>query len=296
MAAPNTTTNKPSQKSRRRDRTARSRDSGIDDLFEYRNLGAAAALVKDIVKPNAAVVIAASTKQKTPSGRKAAVPLFVAYYRVSTDRQGVSGLGLEAQREAVGRHIALAGGALAAEFQEIESGSRKDRPELSAALAACRAHRATLIIAKLDRLARNVSFISNLMESGVDFVATDHPLANRLTVHILAAVAENESEMISRRTKEALAQAKLRGVKLGNPNLKPGSRGAALYASRTKRDYANAKARDIMPYIDAARRAGCLSLGQLAEALTARGIRTPAGKATWSAEQVRRVLRRIAKE
>jgi DNA invertase Pin-like site-specific DNA recombinase len=221
---------------------------------------------------------------------------FVAYYRVSTDRQGVSGLGLDAQRQTVENFAASAGGGIVAEFREIESGKNNARPEIAGAIAACRTRRATLLIAKLDRLARNVAFVSNLMESGVDFIACDMPFANRLTVHILASVAEHEREMISKRTKEALAQAKLRGVKLGNPNLRPGSRGAALYASRTRRDYANAKARDIMPYIDAARRAGCLSLGQLAEALTARGIRTPAGKAAWSAVQVRRVLRRIAKE
>ncbi len=217
---------------------------------------------------------------------------FVAYYRVSTDRQGLSGLGLDAQRQTVENFAASAGASIVAEFQEIESGKNNARPEIAAAIAACRATRATLLIAKLDRLARNVAFVSNLMESGIDFIACDMPFANRLTVHILASVAEHEREMISKRTKEALAQAKLRGVKLGNPNLRPGSRGAALYASRTRRDYANAKARDIIPYIDAARRAGCLSLGQIAEALTARGIKTPGGKNDWSAAQVRRVIKK----
>jgi DNA invertase Pin-like site-specific DNA recombinase len=130
---------------------------------------------------------------------------FVAYFRVSTDKQGASGLGLEAQREAVARHVAGAGGAIVAEFQEIESGKRNDRPQIAAALGMCRVRRATLIIAKLDRLARNVAFISSLMESGVDFVAVDNPFATRLTIHILAAVAEHEREMISQRTKAALA-------------------------------------------------------------------------------------------
>lgn len=229
-----------------------------------------------------------------PAGGVPGQRRFVAYYRVSTDRQGLSGLGLDAQRQTVESFAASAGGKISAEFQEIESGKNNARPKIAAAIAACRATRATLLIAKLDRLARNVAFISNLMESGIDFVACDMPFANRLTVHILASVAEYEREMISKRTKEALAQAKLRGVKLGNPNLRPGSRGAALYASRTKRDYAVAKARDIMPYIDAARRAGCLSLGQLAQALCARGIKTPSGKNEWSATQVRRIIRKNA--
>ena len=142
---------------------------------------------------------------------------FVAYYRVSTDRQGVSGLGLDAQRESVQRLLAP-GQALAAEFTEIESGRRDtNRPQLHAALAECRKRRATLLIARLDRLARNVAFIANLLESGVDFVAVDMPTANRLTIHIYAAVAEHEREIISARTKAALAQARARGKRLGNP-------------------------------------------------------------------------------
>ena len=141
---------------------------------------------------------------------------FVAYYRVSTDRQGASGLGLEAQRAAVARH--MAGGTLLAEFTEVESGrGHTNRPQLQAALAQCRRNGATLLIARLDRLARNVAFIAGLMESEVEFLAADMPTANRLTIHILAAVAEHEREMISARTKAALAAAKARGTKLGNP-------------------------------------------------------------------------------
>jgi DNA invertase Pin-like site-specific DNA recombinase len=141
---------------------------------------------------------------------------FIAYYRVSTDRQGASGLGLDAQRAAVARHIAPA--VLLTEYTEIESGKKHtNRPQLLAALQECRRRKATLVIAKLDRLGRNVAFISALMESGADFVCCDNPHANRLTLHMLAAFAEHEREQISQRTKAALAAAKARGVKLGNP-------------------------------------------------------------------------------
>src|SRR5579862_3191233 len=233
-----------------------------------------------------------------------AAPTFVSYVRVSTDAQGASGLGLEAQREAIDRHVAGAGGKVVAEFQEIESGKRNDRPQIARALAACRARRATLIIAKLDRLARNVSFVSGLMESGADFVACDNPHATRLTIHILAAVAEHEREQISARTKAGLAAVKaaiaangswtsrVSGrtiTSLGNPSPKGGTRAAARHAARAASDNATRRAADIAPYIEAARRAGCCTLGQLAEALTARGIRTPGGHLNWNAEQVRRV-------
>src|SRR5271154_3347795 len=140
---------------------------------------------------------------------------FISYLRVSTARQGASGLGLEAQREAVSRYLNGGHWQLVQELVEVESGKRNDRPAIAEALRLCRLHRATLIIAKLDRLARNVHFISSLMEAGVEFVAVDFPQANRLTVHILAAVAEHEASMISARTKAALAAAKARGVKLG---------------------------------------------------------------------------------
>src|SRR5262245_26576438 len=145
---------------------------------------------------------------------------WVSYIRVSTDRQGKSGLGLEAQRKAVDDYLNGGSWKLAAEFVEIESGKRSDRPQLMAALAACKKLRARLVIAKLDRLARNVNFISGLMETGVEFIAADMPFANKLTIHILAAVAEHEREAISARTKAALAAAKARGIKLGGPKLR----------------------------------------------------------------------------
>jgi len=141
---------------------------------------------------------------------------FIAYYRVSTDRQGISGLGLEAQRAAVLRHVG--NGQLIAEYTEVESGKKtSNRPQLRAALQDCRKRKAILVIAKLDRLGRNVAFISALMDNDADFVCCDNPHANRLMLHMLAAFAEHEREQISQRTREALAAAKARGVKLGNP-------------------------------------------------------------------------------
>ena len=142
---------------------------------------------------------------------------FVAYYRVSTDKQGQSGLGLDAQRQAVMNYLNGGPWKLVDEFTEVESGNSNARPQLQKALAACRRHKAKLVIAKLDRLSRNLAFIATLMDSGVEFVATDNPHANKLTVHILAAVAEHEREAISERTKAALAAAKRRGVKRDPP-------------------------------------------------------------------------------
>ena len=140
---------------------------------------------------------------------------FIAYYRVSTAKQGRSGLGLEAQKTAVLAYLNGGCWTLSAEFTEVESGKQADRPELARALAACRLIGATLVIAKLDRLTRNVAFLANLMESGAEFVACDNPHATKFTIHILAAVAELERQQISDRTKAALAAAKARGTQLG---------------------------------------------------------------------------------
>lgn len=140
---------------------------------------------------------------------------FTAYYRVSTDRQGASGLGLEGQKEAVSNYIASCHGSLEIDFIEVESGKKNNREELNKAIEYCRKHKTTLLIAKLDRLSRNVSFISGLMESGIKFIACDNPHANELVLHMMAAFAEFERKQISERTTHALRAAKARGVKLG---------------------------------------------------------------------------------
>lgn len=218
---------------------------------------------------------------------------FVSYVRVSTQRQGASGLGLDAQRKAVADYLNGRAGELVEEFTEVESGRRNDRPQLAAALVACRKHRATLLIAKLDRLARNVAFVANLMESGVEFVAVDMPMANRLTVHILAAVAEHERDAISARTKAALAAAKARGRHLGwsieerrEEQLKASRRGADSGRSR-----ADAFAANVAPVVESIRASGISTLAGIADALNARGVRTARG-GMWHPTTVRNVVRR----
>lgn len=216
---------------------------------------------------------------------------FISYLRVSTQRQGRSGLGLEAQRESVLGYLNGGNWTLIEEIVEIESGKRNDRPKLAEALRLCRVHSATLVIAKLDRLARNVNFISNLMEAGVEFVAVDLPQANRLTVHIMAAMAEHEAAMISQRTKAALTAAKARGTKLGGVRWNSGaiaSQGqtASIQVRAAK---ASKRASDLRPMIESIRTAGATSLHQIAAALNEKGIPTARG-GEWSSVQVSRVL------
>jgi DNA invertase Pin-like site-specific DNA recombinase len=209
---------------------------------------------------------------------------YVAYYRVSTQRQGASGLGLEAQQSAVRD---FAGSAVVESFTEVESGKRHDnRPQLALAIAACKKRNATLIVAKLDRLARNVAFTAALMDSGVDFQACDNPHATRLTIHILAAVAEDEARRISERTKAALAAAKRRGVQLGNPcNL---TTTAARKGNRANAAAAKSYGEPIRAAAAKLRDKG-YSLTAIAETLTGRGILTRRGK-TWSPTAVMRLL------
>jgi len=212
---------------------------------------------------------------------------FTAYYRVSTDQQGTSGLGLEAQRKAVKTYLDGGPWRLVAQHTEVESGKRADRPELAKALAACRKHKAKLIIAKLDRLSRNLAFIATLMDSGVEFIAVDNPHANKLTIHILAAVAQHEREAISERTKAALAAAKARGKKLGGPRLAQARKKSLAARSAA----ADAFAANVRPIIEQIQASGVGSLRGVAKALNARGVRTARGN-EWTAVQVNNVLER----
>jgi len=209
---------------------------------------------------------------------------YVAYLRVSTARQGESGLGLEAQRGAVTRYVEQTGGQLIDEVVEIESGKLSDRPGLARALNLCRRERACLVIARLDRLARNVAFVSSLMEAGTEFVAVDAPYANRLMLHILAAFSEHEREMVSARTKAALAAAKVRGVKLG-------SHGAVLGEKR--RVEAVSFAQSLSEHVIRLRAGGASTLQEMADGLNAIPVSTRQG-AAWCPETVRRLISRLA--
>lgn len=228
---------------------------------------------------------------RRPSTTSQAPQRAVAYYRVSTDRQGRSGLGLEAQRAAVRQFLEGRGWPPLVECVEVESGRKDARPELAKALEACRLYRATLVIAKLDRLARNATFLLSLRDAGVDFVAVDMPDANRLTVGIMALVAEDEAERISARTKAALAAAKARGRTLGGfRGYRPSEedRKAAAAARTTK---AQASAAAVLPTIRELQAAGITSLGGIARELSRRGIPTTRGAGAWQAVQVQRVLK-----
>src|SRR6478672_11468001 len=216
---------------------------------------------------------------------------YVAYYRVSTARQGRSGLGLDAQRQAVGEHLNGGNWKLVGEYTEVESGKRSDRPKLAEALKACRLQGTKLIIAKLDRLACNVAFISNLMESKVEFEAVDFPQANRLTIHIMAAIAEHEAKMISDRTRAALAAAKARGKRLGGFRGRAGT-AADCAKAQTKSLAVKARTADLAPVIEDIRTAGANSLRSVAKELNVRGISAPRG-GMWSAAQVRAAIARI---
>ena len=220
---------------------------------------------------------------------------FVAYYRVSTARQGGSGLGIEAQRQAVAQYISGGTWSAVAEFTEVESGRRSDRPELDRALAAARIHRVPLIVAKVDRLTRSVAFLSRLLEAGVDVRFADLPAiegpTGRFMLQQMAAVAELEAGMISSRTKAALAAAKARGKKLG------GKRGTIISEQARAAGRASQAARsldraaDLAPMLAELRREGITSFNGIARALSQRGIPTPRGRCAWTAVQVARVMR-----
>lgn len=218
---------------------------------------------------------------------------FVSYLRVSTERQGASGLGLEAQRAAIAAYTG-GRGELVAEFVEVESGKRSDRPELEKALAEAKRAGAVLVIAKLDRLARNVAFIATLIERKIEIAACDMPEANRVFLHIMAAMAEHEAQAISDRTKAALAAAKARGQALGwsIPGRQDEQREAARKGAARNAEKADTYAANVLPLIEALQGQG-LSLRGIAAELNARHVRTARG-GDWHAATVRNVLARAA--
>lgn len=209
---------------------------------------------------------------------------FVAYYRVSTQKQGASGLGLEAQRDSIERFTAACGGEVVADFTDTESGKKANRPELAKALAAAKSRGAVLLIAKLDRLARNVHFISGLMESSVRFVAADMPTVDRLMLHVQAAFAEEEARRISQRTKEALAAAKRRGVDVG-------ATGRAL-AARYKAEATERAKRDFQHLFAEAQSAGCRTTRAFRDFLNEHQVPGPGG-GRWHLPNTFKTLKRL---
>lgn len=205
---------------------------------------------------------------------------YVAYYRVSTKAQGQSGLGLEAQQNLVKPYA----DDIIHSFTEVESGKRDDRPQLEAALELCRQTGASILIAKIDRLSRDAAFLLTLRKAGVDIVAADMPNAGTLEFGVRAVVAQHEREEISRRTKQALAAARERGVKLGSPNPRAGG----LASAAARRDKTLAVAEKAMPIVSALRDAGA-SLRAIATRLNEAGIQTVNGR-KWHAQSVSNLM------
>jgi DNA invertase Pin-like site-specific DNA recombinase len=222
---------------------------------------------------------------------------FVSYLRVSTDRQGRSGLGLEAQRAAVENYLDGGSWKLLAEFVEIESGKRSDRPELAKALALCKAHRAALVVAKVDRLARSQAFLSRLLEAGVEVRFCDLPQiegpTGRFLLQSMMSVAELEAGLISARTKAALAAAKARGKRLGGFRGRAGTAEDTAKARVARSAAANAHAAALAPIIARLDPGGTASLRALAAVLEAEGVPTPSGRGAWTPAGVARLKARI---
>ena len=220
---------------------------------------------------------------------------YVAYFRVSTKRQGASGLGLEAQEAAVDGYVAGRGEVIG-RFTEIESGRRNDRPQLDEAISLCKRNNAILVIARLDRLSRNVLFTAQLMEAGVRFVACDNPTANETTILIMATLAQAETKTTAERTRAALAAAKVRGVKLGthHPSTAAGAALGRLKSELTNRARAADHAERVAVVVDEIRAAGVTTLVGVAKALNARGEKTARG-GKWRHETVSRILKRTGR-
>ena len=221
---------------------------------------------------------------------------FVCYIRVSTKKQSDSQLGMMAQEDAINKFVDRKGGSIIQRFVEVESGRNDDRPQLAAAINHCKLTNSVLLIAKLDRLARSVHFVSSLMRSEVDFIACDNEHANKLTIHLLASINEWEREIISTRIREALKQAKLRGTKLGvagKDNLTEEGREKGIENSLLKRiDNADDFAKKIVPIIQDIKNSGTTTLKSIAAELNLRNIKTARGK-SWNPIQVSRILKRI---
>lgn len=215
---------------------------------------------------------------------------YVTYSRVSTKRQGQSGLGLEAQAVSIAQFIKTNGGTVVAQFVEVESGKRATRPEMAKALELCKRHGHTLLVPKLDRLARNLHFVTSLQASGIQFVAIDNPHATKFVIHILCAVAEQEALATSQRVTAALAQARIRleaqGRKLGNPRLDVARPNAIKAVQEQKATFAAS----VIKAIREVQSAGVTSLNRIAECLSKRGERTARGSTVWTATAVKRVL------
>ena len=230
----------------------------------------------------------------SPQLRGIEMSSFVAYYRVSTQKQGMSGLGLEAQQSTVKEYV-CGQGDIIAEFIEIESGKKADRPELMKAMSLDRRKKAILIIAKLDRLSRNVAFISSLMESKIKFVACDLPEANEFMIHIMSAMAEHERKMISQRTKDALKAAKARGVQLGGLRSNEEQlRLAVANSLRTRKAIVQRRDDEIMHHINAIRASGVSSYNAIAANMNLHDIKAAQG-GDWTATQIKRVVERNSK-
>jgi DNA invertase Pin-like site-specific DNA recombinase len=218
---------------------------------------------------------------------------YVSYLRVSTARQGKSGLGVEAQRETVEQFLNGGAWKLLREFVEVESGKHDDRPKLAKALHLCKVTGATLVIAKLDRLSRDAHFLLGLQKACVPFVAADMPEANEMVVGIMAVIAQGERKLISQRTKAALQAAKRRGVKLGNPNGAAHLHGLGNSAAvRQVREDASARADSLRTIVEDMRGAGITSVRGIADEMNRRGILTPRG-AGWHPTSVARLLERL---